>query len=156
MWTIALAFALASPAGAEDLICEDISGFTPNPSVNYATQIQPLFDELNCTICHGGNGGLDLDESVSFDNLVCTEAETNIAEPGEVRVEPGSPENSWLYLRVACEDPVDSGFKMPRGDESFHLTKPELRLIADWIAQGAQPTADFVFDTSFEQGPGCN
>ena len=83
----------------------------------------------------------------AHDDLFCADTQGSVPQPAHKRVVPGAPLNSWLYLKVACDDLDDIDFRMPRG--SFLLTTMELRLIRDWIDQGAL-LANAVFVSSFE------
>ena len=90
-------------------------------SVDYNTQIQPIFD-ANCTSCHIGNfasGDLQLD---SYENLM------NGANGIDVIV-PGSHQNSILW------QVINSG-EMP-GYPNDDLEQTSIDLIATWIDEGA-------------------
>ena len=90
-------------------------------SIDYNTQIQPIFD-ANCTSCHIGNfasGDLQLD---TYENLM------NGAD-GEMVIVPGDHQNSILW------QVIDSG-EMP-GYPNDDLDQPLIDLIAEWIDAGA-------------------
>ena len=101
-------------------------------AVDYATQIQPIFNS-RCTECHSGGGapqGLRLDAANSFANLV------NIASrevPSLERVEPGNPDDSYLVQKV--EGTAAVGGRMPLGRAP--LTAAQIALIRQWISEGA-------------------
>lgn len=89
------------------------------------------------TACHGsGAGGMTLGNGPAADfaqivNVRSTE------RPDLFRVEPGAPDRSWLYLKVA--NATDAGVEtaMPRGSDGDPAFAAELRT---WIAAGA-PTS---------------
>ena len=90
-------------------------------SVDYNTQIQPIFD-ANCISCHIGNfasGDLQLD---SYENLM------NGADQ-EMVIVPGDHQNSILW------QVIDSG-EMP-GYPNDGLDQSLIDLIAEWIDAGA-------------------
>lgn len=125
MMTAATALAGLGASG-----CDDLGSLAETPSIDFQSQIQPVFNA--CASCHGesGSAGLDLRSGESYDNLVGMISTTN---PGRLRVEPFSPNTSALFLAVNCDSPGGPGFRMPG-------TTPEQQaLIRDWIAQGAQP-----------------
>ncbi len=121
---------MAAPAaaGLGAAGCDDLSGITTTPRVDFQSQIQPVFDD--CATCHGESGpaGLDLRAGEAYDNLVGVVSTTNSSR---LRVDPFNPDTSALFLAVTCDSPDGPGFRMPG-------TTPEERaLIRDWIAQGA-------------------
>ena len=140
---------------AQSLNCSDISFVAPIPDVRFERDVLPIFEDdfLQCTTCHGFSGNLALDQGVATHaNLFCADTQGSVPQPPGKRVVPGAPLESWLYLRVACDDPEDLDFRMPRGGEL--LTTSELRIIHDWIEQGALP-ADGLFISSFEAQGEC-
>ena len=90
-------------------------------SVDYESQIQPIFDN-NCGNCHLGNssGGLNLS---NYDNLMSSGV-----------VVPGNHLQSILYDRIT-RDETDQGDMPPSGT----LTQTQIDLIAAWIDEGALP-----------------
>jgi len=110
--------------------CDDLSGIAPTPAIDFETQIQPILG--GCASCHGAAGpaGLDLRAGESYDNLVGVISSTN---PARLRVDPGEPDLSALFLAVNCDSPGGPGFRMPGADPQ------QAALIRDWIAQGALP-----------------
>ena len=101
-------------------------------AVDYATQIQPVFNS-RCTECHSGGSapqGLRLDAANSYANLV------NVAShevPSLKRVEPGDPDNSYLVQKI--EGTAAVGGRMPLGRAP--LTAAQIALIRQWISEGA-------------------
>jgi len=99
-----------------DIIVENYSS-TSEESVDYSTQIQPIFNS-SCTNCHGGAGGLNLS---TYDNVM------NGGNSGDAVI-PYDHSNSLLWQYV------NSGF-MPLGNND--LTNTQVNLIAQWIDEGA-------------------
>ena len=57
-------------------------------------------------------------------------------EAGQLRVDPGRPDNSFLLIKLVGP-PLGAGSRMPLlGDP---LDAGQIQLVADWILQGAQP-----------------
>jgi mono/diheme cytochrome c family protein len=100
----------------------------PPTTVSYIADIQPILDST-CVGCHGvgGNAGLDLRSGVSRGNLVnvpSTESDLDL-------VEPGSPEQSWLYLKLTGQQTV--GTEMPPGGS----IGAGVDLVRTWIEEDA-------------------
>ncbi len=95
-------------------------------SVDYETEIQPIFDN-NCGNCHLGNssGGLNLS---SYANLMSNDV-----------VVPGNHQASTLYDRITR--PESSQGDMP---PSGSLSQNEIDLIAQWIDEGALPESSDI------------
>jgi hypothetical protein len=108
--------------------------------VDYAMDVQPIFNG-NC-LCHMQNSMgvmtapiLTLNEGMSHGQLVSTASEQ---VPSMNRVEPGDPDNSYLWhkLQGTHLDAGGSGTMMPQTGE---LTDGALAIIEAWIASGAEP-----------------
>ena len=98
------------------LIVDNYSS-TSEASVDYSTQIQPIFNS-SCTSCHGGSGGLSL---TSYNNVM------NGGNSGDVVI-PYDHVNSLLWQYV------NSGYMPPGGND---LTQSQVNLISQWIEEGA-------------------
>jgi len=98
-------------------------------TVSFSGDIQPVFD-ANCVACHGaaGNGNLDLRPGLAWDNLI------GVASSGyaEVRVDPGNPEESLLYLKLTGA--AGAGPRMPAGGA---LEAAAIESFRVWIQAGA-------------------
>jgi hypothetical protein len=145
--TIAPAGPGPGPAG-----CDSIASVPITWNIDYKVDVEPLFAQRcsNCHVDHAGmyEGDLDLDPGVSWDNLV---GWPSMGDPEVLRVAPGEPLASSLFLKVNCEQP-GFGERMPYGRPPIPLA--EQALIFDWIAAGAPRTAtDFVFFDGFEPRP---
>ena len=121
----------------------------PQESGVFHTQVRPMFENMTtkCSGCHGTEGpeaGMTLGGHVSsadiYKNLVNVQATTG----GEfVRVKPGDPEHSWLYLKAAgmaasagCTAASCRTDAMPPTG-SAKPTTAELQALYDWIKSGA-------------------
>jgi hypothetical protein len=106
----------------------------PEPArVRFADDVQPIFD-LRCTqACHSPptlNGDLDLSPGASHAELVDVPAD---GYAGRIRVVPGEPDSSLLYLKL-IGDP-DVGNRMPLFGS---LDSLRIATIRTWIADGAR------------------
>ena len=95
--------------------------------IDFVRDVQPIL-EHNCVSCHReGNdkGGVRLDnEKSAFD--------------GEDVIIPGNPEDSSLYWTTTL--PQDDELFMPpikNEEKDYPLTKPEQKILFDWIKEGA-------------------
>lgn len=131
-----LAAWLLSSAGA--LGCAEPET-SPDP-VSFAEQVQPVFNE-QC-LCHMESPSgtkvapfLTLNEGQSLGELVGV---ASMEAPALARVEPGIPEESYLWhkIRGTHLDVGGSGESMP---PTGPLEETTIQLIEDWIAQGAEP-----------------
>lgn len=119
----------------------DLSGIPETPNVNYAAQIQPIFN-VNCVACHTelatNSGGLDLDPGDSYGELVDKES---VEAPGVKLAESGSPERSYLMEKVNSTHP-QVGTSMRPGDP---MSPTDRALIRDWISQlDGNPRVEFA------------
>lgn len=131
----ALAWLLA--AGCADLGDDPVAPADSDPPdppdppapVSFSEQIQPILDN-NCVSCHGtvANAGLDLRPGQSYANLVGVQA----TESTLLRVQPGAPLESWLYLKLTGAQ--NAGTEMPPGNQ---LSADVTDLVRDWIEEGA-------------------
>lgn len=103
------------------------------PTVNFAAQIQPIFDD-NCVACHGAAGGLSLAAGVSHRNLVGT---ASAQAPALSRVTPRDPDNSYLIQKERGDLGIVGG-RMPANNLTLFDDSPELlELQLRWINEGA-------------------
>ncbi len=100
------------------------------------TQVQDAIFTPSCAFsgCHAGSSpaqGMSLASGQAYDAIV------NVASrerPSLDRVEPGSPEQSYLYLKVV-DDPSIAGSRMPLGGPP--LPQEMVDLLRSWILSGA-------------------
>lgn len=133
---LALMFACADFSGLEDPSFGLPDVAVPQPS--FESDVQPIFTK-RCVIggCHtlgSQQGGLALDSSVAYDELVDVAATTTV-DPID-RVEPGDAANSWLVRRLHPDPALRNGQpRMPLA--AAPLTDNQLATIVNWIDQGA-------------------
>lgn len=96
---------------------------------------QAIFDE-SCTLCHDASDDtLNLEDAGSLVGVA--------SSTGMPYVDPGKPNNSYLYLKMVAAEGIE-GESMPMGDDP--LPVEQLTAVRDWIA--ALPPAEP------EPGPG--
>jgi len=97
--------------------------------------VQPIFDRA-CTDCHNARktkAKLNLSAATAGQALVNAPSDQ---VPQMVRVKPGDPEASYLWLKV--QHRAEKGKGMPRGlFGSKHLPAADLEIIKRWIEAGA-------------------
>jgi len=138
---LGVAGALVIAMGCSDFEAPDDPAFgLPDVEVAAPTlraDVQPIFDK-RCSIggCHSlvsRRGDLVLTPDSAYAALV---NRAGSARPDLLRVEPGSPARSWLYLRVQPDESLREGFAlMPLA--AHPLTPNQIATIANWIARGA-------------------
>jgi hypothetical protein len=106
-----------------------------NAKVSFANDIVPLLN-TRCVVCHltGTEAGkLSLAPKVAFSNLVNVPSN----ESQWLRVKPGSPEGSYLMMKLDGTqlDHGGKGAQMPFGGPV--LDSSTLDLIRQWISVGA-------------------
>jgi Ca2+-binding RTX toxin-like protein len=109
-----------------------VQGPAAGTPVNFATQIQPIFNN-NCTRCHSGSGaprGLRLDSANSYANLVNV---ASVEVPSLKRIKPGDDSNSYLVQKI--EGTAAVGGRMPLN--STPLSATNIALIRRWVVEGA-------------------
>ncbi|TWT66438.1 PSD1 and planctomycete cytochrome C domain-containing protein [Allorhodopirellula solitaria] len=120
-WAAAIAstvVAAESPADAGAAAAADSSLTT---AVEFATDIQPIFNE-HCVACHGG---VKQAADVSF---IHRDAALAV-------IEPGAPEDSLLIDRITSDDEYEI---MPPAEHGSPLAAEEVEVLTRWIAEGAQ------------------
>jgi hypothetical protein len=138
---------MPSDAGMQDTgmpdvaMPEDTGGIEP---VSFTTVFNEVLSPKGCTggYCHAGHaGGLLMDSmETAYENLINKEASTPTDCEATIRVVPGDPAASMLWIRVRpdVDDCLTAEQKMPPfGDDA--LSDEERQLIYDWILTGANP-----------------
>ncbi|WP_223789414.1 hypothetical protein [Marinicella meishanensis] len=127
-----------SPARAGLSGCDDLGAIEALPNVDFATEIQPIFDN-HCTQCHGGPNPIAfMDLEQGYTQLVDV---PSFQIPQFTRITPGYPGDSYLFLKINCANQFE-GDRMPR--EAPPLSLFDQALIRDWINQ------ILIFRTGFE------
>jgi hypothetical protein len=115
--------------------CDPLDDLDPGAAPVSYEDVQAVFS-ANCVSCHGGsdpNAGLRLTPGDSYDALVGVPSRE---VPGELLVEPGLVEASFLLEKVSCARP-QAGVRMPVGSA---LDSEAQAVIFAWVAQGAPPS----------------
>lgn len=113
----------------------DPPGGPGDPSATF-TRVQDEIFSQYCAFsgCHGPvatQQGMELSAGVAYSNIV------NVASrevPQFDRIEPGAPQQSYLYLKVTGA-PGIVGERMPLGQPE--LTSEQKELVRNWILRGA-------------------
>lgn len=111
--------------------------------ISHAAEIQSIWTANCVDACHEAGGSaayLDLSDGMAYANIV---GQASPTVPSLTLVEPGDPEASYLYMKVAgrhTELDGGVGLQMPLSDDLSTpqpLPQEEQDLIRDWIAEGA-------------------
>lgn len=123
-------------------LCSALAAIALAPSlhaetVSFSSDIVPLL-KSRCVMCHmpGAElGELALHPRGGHSNLVGVPSTQSTL----MRVEPGQPEASYLYLKLVGNHSEAGGYgeRMPFGESPLGDT--ELELIRRWIESGAEP-----------------
>lgn len=114
-------------------------GFVPEPMtaamVSFSMDVQPIFS-ASCALssCHSGStpeAGLNLSANSAFGEIVNVKS----AQSPLDLVEPGQPENSYLYLKIDDNPTNNSQSRMPRNRPP--LDDSQIAIIEAWIREGA-------------------
>jgi len=119
-----------------------LNGCGAVPTVTLAEIQESIFTPLCATLgCHSGpspTGNLSLEDGQSHTQLVnVAPFVTLAAQAGQLRVDPGHPENSFLLVKVSGAVPLGEGSPMPLTGNP--LTATQIDMIRDWILEGAKP-----------------
>jgi len=134
------------------------AGGTNGAAVSFATDIYPIIT-AKCTPCHtkaaNQDGGLNMSsETAAYMSLVGPgnpptggPAKTNttctMLDAKKVRVSPGDPTHSYMYIKITNTDAALSTAKcgpaMPETASKLVLSADQKTKIHDWIAGGATP-----------------
>ncbi len=137
----AAGLATANGVGSAQVLAES-EGIQSAPVDVSVTSVAPDFDMLiqpifttSCGFsgCHGGPNPqeeLNLEPGQAYDEIVNV---SSTRLPQWLLVQPGDPDASLLYVKVASDAPPD-GARMPLGGS---LTAVEIQRLRDWIAAGA-------------------
>jgi hypothetical protein len=114
--------------GASCVLCGDVTDTAP-----LAVQVRGAIDRSCASIegCHGsGVGGLGLYPGGELQSLIGV---PSVERPELLRVRPGAPLESYVYLKLRCDGGIDGGC-MPL---SSPPDSARAQLFFDWIEAGA-------------------
>jgi len=112
--------------GSSNILSDCDPGNDSGSGLTYDDDILPIFQSNSCTACHGSSGGL----TISFNNIVgVTDSGTGLSY-----IEPGSPNDSYLYLKILGQQSTVSG---GGGGQMGNLSQNERDTIEQWILDGA-------------------
>jgi hypothetical protein len=140
-WLLVAASAIPPAAGrsidAED--CDSLASEPVSNTIDFHVDIQPLLDE-RCAPCHtqGSFGGMNLQaQNVREHLLGASGGGAASGYPGFLRVAPGDPAASLLFLRLNCTNAGTVDNPIPRMPPPDGTGTDLQALIHDWIALGA-------------------
>lgn len=113
------------------------AGTTVTGPVSFTEHVAPIF-QTHCVVCHAEGRTADrlgismrLKRDEAYDSIV---NQPSSQSASFVRVLPGSPEQSLLYLKISLDQPP-IGNRMPLACDK--LPDGEIELVRRWIAEGA-------------------
>jgi PKD repeat protein len=113
------------------LVCVALAGgMCCAATIDYSTQIQPIFSGLGCTGCHPNSAGMNLSTGKSYASIVNVPAQALTTFP--YRVQPNNTANSAIYYVVVTRG-GHNGAGTP--------TAAQKQAMTDWINQGAAASA---------------
>jgi hypothetical protein len=135
-----------APVQAPDILSGD----------TFAVLQSVIFDQLCSTSgCHNSlskAGGMDLSSSVSYQNLVGIRPMNSFArQDGLLRVHPGKPDSSFLFLKLEGRLRGGYGERMPLAT-SNPMTSNRREFVRQWIEAGA-PLQGVVADARLLKDP---
>ncbi len=94
-------------------------------------QVQETIFDVSCASsgCHGAAAWPNLSAGQAYDNIVGA-----VSSRGTALIEPGDPDNSYLYRKLLADADID-GARMPPGGP--YLTSDALETVRAWIEKGA-------------------
>ena len=147
---------LSSGASSAAQFCADLSGLPVTPNVLWPQVWEALNNQSSCTQnCHlGSSPTADLDLSIPNISIYFLVGQQSSQSLELMRVEPGNPQASLFWQKVACSIPdIGTAMPPPNGGISVELQA----LIYDWIDQGAYGESsedpiprDYLFRASME------
>lgn len=148
---VGLALLLSVVAQAQPIPsgCESLAGVPPRMDVGF-DEVYKRTMAQQCNFCHIGDdlGGFNIDPDFAYANLINIGSSTGA---GRVRVRPFRPEESWLWIKLNCQQP-GLGVRMPFNGPPY-LSPTLQALIVDWILLGAPlfPDEDRILTARFEE-----
>lgn len=97
-------------------------------AVDFAQDIRPILNK-NCVGCHGGVKRAGKISFIHRDVVVAKDA------ADEKPIHPGDPDKSEMISRLTSDDEEE---RMPPPEHGPKLSESEIKLLREWIRQGAQ------------------
>ncbi|MEM9410272.1 MAG: DUF1549 domain-containing protein, partial [Planctomycetota bacterium] len=116
-------------------------GFAIEEKIDFDKQIRPILSD-RCFACHGPDEA-DRQADLRLDEREAALRESEYGERPFV-IKPGEPSESELLLRMITDD---EDLKMPPPESHLKVTDEEIRLIENWIRQGAEWTEHWAFQS---------
>ena len=117
---------------------------TTQATVDYSQDIRPILAD-NCYACHGP------DEKSRQADLRLDTKEGAFSDPsGFPIIVPKKPDESELYLRITSEE---DSYRMPPADFNKTLTPEQIKVIKQWINEGAKWEEHWAFTTPVRPTP---
>lgn len=112
----------------------------PDPEPIGEEEIQPTLSSIQkeiftpiCSVCHGGASPAAGQNLSTIEDSIANLIDVQSSNPLFKRVLPGSPEESYLYLKITGDS--QAGARMPLGQPA--LAEEQINAIKNWIANGA-------------------
>ena len=157
----ALAWEPVAPQGSD---CDSLKAEPLHERIDFLRDIQPFLGGLmdqqivpRCESCHVIviRGDMDLGPANVRTSLLGIDGQGQ-QSPNypRLRIVPGDPYASLLFLRISCGNAPASGGRMPPGSQGGELDPEFLHfeaLMHDWIKAGAlMPGGDRIFEAGFD------
>lgn len=98
--------------------------------IDFNTEVRPILSN-NCLLCHGPDPeGVESGLQLHQQDLATTPADS-----GERAIVPGNPSASELIARITTDD---EDLRMPPAHHGKALSKTEIAVLRQWIAEGAK------------------
>lgn len=116
---------------------------------SFAADVLPII-KVKCQTCHTKGGGagyttgkLNLQDDSAYTALVNVKVTDQLTAKNWVRVKPGFPDSSMIYLKITMAIPKTPGVDRPYGarmplSPELPLTQSTIDIIKKWIADGAE------------------
>ena len=134
---IAMAMSFESSARIPD-------GDAPS-EIDFQRDIRPLLSK-NCFRCHGP----DAEAREARLRLDTREGAMAALRGGGVAIVPGDPSASGILHRIKADDPMDL---MPPKDSGLTLGKDDIRMLEQWIGEGAEWKNHWAFIPPYASNP---
>ncbi len=139
----ALLFACSKPAEkpAATLAGASETMTAPGQKIDYRRDIQPILSNY-CYQCHGPDTASREPRGKPLRFDIRDQALAYVNDKGVKAIVPGKPDKSELVRRVESHDP---DVMMPQNKEKL-LTPAQIKLLREWIAQGAEFRDHWAFE----------